>query len=574
MPRPIRTFAALALSCGVLAVAPASADDKAPATDKPKAAKAAAAGGAAKLADPAAGAVSKLYDRVSPAFVAVKYTWDFELRRQELVGPGVVVSADGLVMCPLGVFNPVIPDAQMKGFKIVVPSQEKDADEVEAVFVGRDERTNLAFLRPALKSAGAGTKPKADPDVKAKADDKAKPVPAAKGEAENGDAPKSDANKTDASKSDGAKKDEPSKKDEPATKEQASKPDKPPRTWTPVKLESRPLKVGQRVWSVGVLPEAASYKTYLGEARVSAVLRGEIPQVLVAGGLTGTGSVVFDDDGKAVGFVNAQGGQPVFINDSASAMQAINTPPRIFTPAGDLLQSLTDPPVAGTPLALPWIGIPASAMAGLNKDVADVYGLANQPAVQIGDVIPDAPAAKAGVRKGDVILKVNGKPLERGDEADEVPVILRRQLMRMKVGDEVTLSVVRKRGQPPQDIKVKLEPAPKGANLAKRFFAEDLGFGVRELVFIDTYSRRLSADAKGVLVSLIKPQSSAQSGGLRGNGREQSDVITSLNGQPVTDIGEFETLYKAARKDKPKEALVLVVRREGRDDTVRIEPPQ
>lgn len=568
MPRPIRTFAALTLSCGLLAAAPPAFGQDKPAAEKPK--PAAKPAGPAKLADPAAAAVSKLYEKVSPAFVAVKFTWDFELRRQELIGPGVVVSADGLVLCPLGVFNPIIPDAQMKGFKIVIPSQDKDADEVEAEFVGRDERTNLAFLRP----------------VPAKAKSDAKPD--AKGEAPKGDEEKKDkgSEKKDEAKSeepakkdDVAKKDEPSKKDEPTKKEDSAKTDadkKPeaPRTWTPVKLEERPLKVGQRVWSVGVLPEAAGYKTYLAESRVAAILRGDVPQVLVTGGLTGTGSIVFDDAGTAVGYVNAQGGQPVFINDSASAMAAIQNPPRIFTPASDLLQSLTDLPVAGKPLDLPWIGIPQSAMSGLTKDVADVYGLANQPAVQIGDVIPDSPAAKAGVKKGDVLLKLNGQPLERGDEPDEVPMILRRKLMRMKAGDEVTLSVVRKRGKPPEDVKVKLEPAPKQANLAKRFYAEDLGFGVRELVFIDTYSRRLAADAKGVLVSLTKPQSSAQSAGLRGNGREQSDVITSLNGQPVTDIAEFEKLYKVARKDKPKEALVLVVRREGRDDTVRIEPPQ
>src|SRR5690349_19971160 len=89
---------------------------------------------------PSAITAAALYERVTPSFVAVKYTWDFELRRQELTGPGLVISEDGLIMCPLGVFNMVIPDAQMKDFKILIPSQEHEADEIEAEFVGRDER--------------------------------------------------------------------------------------------------------------------------------------------------------------------------------------------------------------------------------------------------------------------------------------------------------------------------------------------------------------------------------------------------------------------------------------------------
>src|SRR5687768_1264436 len=69
----------------------------------------------------------KLYDRVTPSLVAVKYTWENELSRQELTGAGVVVSDDGLVMTSLSLFDPrvvLIPNEQMKEFKIIIPSQE------------------------------------------------------------------------------------------------------------------------------------------------------------------------------------------------------------------------------------------------------------------------------------------------------------------------------------------------------------------------------------------------------------------------------------------------------------------
>lgn len=273
-------------------------------------------------------APAKLYERVSPSFVAVKYTWDFELRRQELTGPGVVVSEDGLIMTPIGVFNMIIPDAQMKDFKIIIPSQDHDADEVEAEFVGRDERTNVAFLRPRAEAAKPAPKTLGD-ENKAAADklDSEKKSAADKKAAEK----KSGGDGDDAVKADTKADAKPEAKPSEAKSKSVSK----PRKWTPIKFEDAKFTVGEPLWSVGVLPEAASYKTYLMEARVATTLRGETPQVLVSGGLCGVGAVVFNAEGKAVGFVNQQSGQGVFLNDGPNALMAINNPPKFFTPSSD-----------------------------------------------------------------------------------------------------------------------------------------------------------------------------------------------------------------------------------------------
>jgi len=104
----------------------------------------------------------------------------------------------------------------------------------------------------------------------------------------------------------------------------------------------------------------------------------------------------------------------------------------------------------------------------------------------------------------------------------------------------------------------------------QRFYAEDLGFVVRDMVFNDTYRQRMPADSKGVVVALIKPSGSAETAKL-----QNGDVITQLNGKPVTDLNQFKTDYEGFRKDKPKEAVVLVVtRRYPSTESIRIEPPQ
>ncbi len=89
------------------------------------------------------------------------------------------------------------------------------------------------------------------------------------------------------------------------------------------------------------------------------------------------------------------------------------------------------------------------------------------------------------------------------------------------------------------------------------------------MVFVDKYQRRLKDDATGVVVALIKPQSSAASAKLGMN-----DMITEMNGEPVTSVDEFERMYEATRKEKPKEPVVLVVQRESNTQVIRIEPPQ
>ena len=433
----------------------------------------------------------KLYERISPSLVAVQYVFQDELQRHELTGAGIIVSEDGLVIAPMTIFPMQFPDSQMKEFKILVPREDSEPQEIDAVLQGRDERTNMAFLK---------------------------------------------ARET--------------------------------QHWKPLKFEDVPVNVGDTVFSIGMLPKGANYKTYFTEAAVSATLRGETPQVLVTGGgLAALGSPVFSADGKAIGMVSSMGQNPLLNDPRGEQLAMVTNPPRLYIPARDFLAGIEDPPTPGHPIKLPWIGV--AAMSGVTKDLGDVLGLGNQPAIQIGDIVPNAPAEKAGLKAGDIIVKVNGKPLERGDEPSELPPILTRRLMQHKPGETITISVMREKDQPLKDIEITLGEQPKRMNLAKRFFAEDLGFVVRELVFQDIYTMKMPADQKGVIVALLRRQAAAQSGGLR-----MGDVITKLDNEPVTDIDQFQKSYKALRKDKPKDAIVLEVHRGDREDTVRIEPPQ
>lgn len=438
-------------------------------------------------------AAQQLYQRVTPSLVAVQYTFDTELGRRDLIFPGVVVSADGLVMIPLAAVSDQFPDVQLKDFKIIVPKENADAQELDAVFQGRDERSNVAFVKT-----------------------------------------------------------------------------KNPQKWTPIVFQSVMPNIGDTIFSVGLLPKSGGYRSYLMRAMVSSELHGDTLQILVGnGGLATAGSPAFNIQGQAIGFVNYQPPYPLLLNDK-NPLGALINPPKFITPTSEFAQSLGDPPTAGHPIPIPFSGI--SELSGLKKEMAEYFGLENQPAVQIGAVVPGTPAEKAGLQAEDIIVKFNGKPLERGDDPDDLPLILRHQLLRLKPGDVVTFSVLSPKtgkDQPPKDIKVTLEAQPPRANVAERFWTDDLGFGVREMVFLDSFALHLKPDTHGVIVTIVKPEGSAASGHLH-----MGDLVTDLDGQPVSSLDEFKTAYTNFRKSQPHDPVVMVVRREGHEETIRIEPPQ
>lgn len=429
-----------------------------------------------------------IYEKFSPSLVTVQYVWENEARRQEITALGIVIGEDGLVMTPLITFSPAIPDEQMKDFKIVIPRSDTDHEELEASFLGRDERHQLAFVK--LKT---------------------------------------------------------------------------PRKLPAVTFEDKPLEVGEQVFSIGMLPKDSGYKTFLNISSVAARLRGETAAYLVGGPLVNVGGIVANASGEAVGFVFPQGESPFFLFDPRLAQGGPQT--RFFVPTFEFAPAFAALPVEGKPQQLPFTGI--FGLNGLSKDVSEVFGLIGKPAVEIGEVVPGSPAAVAGLEKGMIITELDGQPLERGDQPEELGGILGRKLLRKNVGDTITFTVLKKRGDAPAPIKLTLTERPPQPNTAKRFFAEDLGYTVRETVFIDLYRKKLAPDTKGVVVDFIKPNSQAATARLA-----RADLVTQMNSQPVTDLASFKTAYETFRRDRPKDAIVLQVVREGGTQVLRIEPPQ
>jgi serine protease Do len=176
--------------------------------------------------------------------------------------------------------------------------------------------------------------------------------------------------------------------------------------------------------------------------------------------------------------------------------------------------------------------------------------LSREWGVVLGDVYADSPAAKAGLRVGDVILSVNGKPMENGRQFD---VTLYQQL-----GNSVSLEV----GRGLQRLTLKV-PVVERHDQADRFRAmvtpdQNLisRLGVLGLELTPELIRLIPGirDPHGVVVAGISADVEGTSGPLPG------DVIYGINGEPVRTLADLRT---AISQVAPGATAVLQVGRQG-----------
>jgi serine protease Do len=176
----------------------------------------------------------------------------------------------------------------------------------------------------------------------------------------------------------------------------------------------------------------------------------------------------------------------------------------------------------------------------LTQDLAESFGLDRPDGALVSTVAPNSGAAKAGLKAGDVITKVNG-------EAIQEPGMLSSRVGLARPGDKVTLEVWR-------DKKFETVVATLGASTDKLEVAkngdasssgEKLGLALRPL----NRDERGEVGANGLVVE-------NSDGAAAKAGVEQGDVVLAVNGKPVASIDEV----KAILATKPKRVALLIWR--------------
>lgn len=173
----------------------------------------------------------------------------------------------------------------------------------------------------------------------------------------------------------------------------------------------------------------------------------------------------------------------------------------------------------------------------------------------VGGVVPDSPAAKAGVKGGDLLVAVNGKPaVARFHE--EVPLV-NLMLAELPIGQEATLTFERD-GKP---LEVKVVAERRETVLLPETEIRELGLTARNLSLwtqIDL-SRK---SREGVLVT------SMSDGGPVGLAKppvREGDVIVRLGDRKIANMEDLEAAVAAITKDaKSPKPTVVAFEREGK----------
>ncbi len=189
--------------------------------------------------------------------------------------------------------------------------------------------------------------------------------------------------------------------------------------------------------------------------------------------------------------------------------------------------------------------------------LAKEFGLSKPGGALVSGLKPDAPAAKAGLKDGDVILTLDGRQVESAND-------LRLRISQTAPGATVKLGISRE-GKT-QDVSVTLAELPQDASSAAAP-DESVGGGlegvnVQELTPDTAKELQLAPGTRGVVVGSVDPSSAAAAAGL-----SRGDVIQEVNHKPVHSITE----YKQALAAVGKQAVLLLVNEGGATQYVVIE---
>jgi len=195
------------------------------------------------------------------------------------------------------------------------------------------------------------------------------------------------------------------------------------------------------------------------------------------------------------------------------------------------------------------IGVSFTEERGTNPITLKELGA--QHGVVIEDVAPGSPAEKAGLKAGDVIVSVNGKPVKTGND-------LVNPIADATIGDKVKLGYVRDREQKETSAtvedRVKVFPARAGRGGEQPEESAPAEFGLRVEEFTPARASRAGIEfSKGVLVTSVEPASFAEDIGF-----VPGDVITEVNRAGVDDVASYR---KAMGKLKTGENVVFKVMR-------------
>ena len=299
--------------------------------------------------------------------------------------------------------------------------------------------------------------------------------------------------------------------------------------------DSNRLKVGQWVLAIGN-PFGFDYSATQG---IISALKRNLPndsyvpfiQTDAAVNPGNSGGPLLDLNGHVIGVISQ-------IYTNSGGFMGLS-----FAIPGNIVKNVVAQIEAHGHVTYGWLGVMVQDM---NQNLAEAFGLKQLEGALIAQVMPDSPAARAGLRAGDIILKFNGHPIYRSADlpplvgstpvGSTVPVEILRNGQRMLV--DVTIAALKTHQQ-------KRSPAPAQAPPSG-----PLGMALENLT--PEQRQQLGVGDRGILISNLNPNGVAAQNGL-----QPGDIILQFGATPVHSVRQFERLIHEAPRGRPIAILIM-----------------
>jgi len=253
-------------------------------------------------------------------------------------------------------------------------------------------------------------------------------------------------------------------------------------------------------------------------------------------------------------------GGPTF--DLAGNVIGVNS--QIFSPTGgnvgigfaipsDVAARIVEQLKSDGRVARGWLGV---SIQNVTDDIAGAMGLEEARGAIVSSITAGGPAADAGFEREDVILEVNGEPVEGSRD-------LTRRVGSFAADEEVRFLVMRDGRE--RMLRVRLGERPSETDLnamqnVGQAEAEESYFGMTLVPMTDEDRERagLSASDSGLVVTALARDSEPARKGMT-----TGDIILEAGGSPVASPDEFRAAVTRAREDGRTAVLLLVETRGG-----------
>jgi len=172
-----------------------------------------------------------------------------------------------------------------------------------------------------------------------------------------------------------------------------------------------------------------------------------------------------------------------------------------------------------------WMGV---AIQPLNETLAKSFGRESTDGALIGDVLPNGPAAEAGLKPGDIVVKFGKTDIRDVQQ-------LRNLAAATEPGTKVKVEVERKGKPLTVSLRVAQREAQQTAAASAQGMSEELGLEVADLTPQQARALDLEPGTHGVVVTQVSTSGLAALAGI-----QPGDVIIDVQGTPVSNVAEFQ----------------------------------